>query len=501
MKNRNGRKTTLLIVDDEPMVLVLLTSALKRQGFRVLGAGDGQEAMKLFERETIDLALVDYSLPDVCGSELFNQFHAANPGLPVIILTGHPNLDTAVSLMKNGIRDYLTKPFNLQEIYLRIRSALEPAVAKDVEARAGGEPVADPEPAPHAPASRDYIFGSSEVMRVVEAQVQNLPRYPHTTVLITGPTGTGKTAVARRIHELTSASAPFVEIDCSTIPHELCESELFGHERGAYTGAHCAKQGLFEAAGNGTAFLDEIGELEPRLQVKFLRVLEARQFKRVGGHSVMPMGARVIAATNRSLTELVRAGQFREDLYFRLNVIELWMPPLRERGEDILMLANHFLDHFSRRHHKDIRGFSARARDFLSACDFPGNVRELRNLIERAVIRANTSEIDAAQLEAHPRSAVCVAVSAAPTTVSSPTQPAGLEVIPRATLADLERNLLFDALTSAQGNKSKAAQMVGLSRTAFHRRLQKHGSATADPVPAFPSAERYVPPESGRLRG
>lgn len=484
MKNGELQKRTLLVVDDEPLVLELLSSGLKRDGFRVLCAGDGHDAMQVFQAESIDLALIDYSLPDICGSELFKQFHALDPLIPVIVLTGHPNLETAVDLMKGGIRDYMSKPFSLKEVSTRIRAVLD-ALAEDsrpaaAEERRGAET---------APMANEYIFGNSDAVRIVEAQVRDLARYPNTTVLISGPTGTGKTAVARRVHELTCGeSAPFVEIDCSTIPHELCESELFGHEKGSFTGAHCTKPGLFEAAGRGTAFLDEIGELEPRLQAKFLRVLEARQFKRVGGHSVFPMQARIIAATNRSLLDLVHAGQFREDLYFRLNVIELWMPPLRDRGDDILTLSGHFLNLFTRKHNKQITGFTAEALAFLRQCDFPGNIRELRNLVERAVIKTATSQIDLPHLICdRPVTTRTMTMAGPPPMATASAAPPIKHAVQGApgsgsTLAQLERTLLFDALNASHGNKSKAAQLVGLSRTAFYRRLQKHSTPGAGPA-------------------
>ena len=472
MNNQHDQKVTLLVVDDEQLVLDLLSKGLKHFGFHVLCASDGQEAMKIINSERVNAALVDYSLPDLCGGELYDQIRAVDPKLPVMILTGHPNLETAVNLMKEGIRDYLSKPFSLREISARIRTVL-----KSVERESAEASRLDPDPGA-APVSEGYIFGNSRAMQAVEDQIRDLPRYPQTTVLISGPTGTGKTAVARRIHELTCGkSAPFVEIDCSTIPHELCESELFGHEKGAFTGAHSSKRGLFEAAGRGTAFLDEIGDLEPRLQVKFLRVLDGRQFKRVGGHSVLPMPARIIAATNRSLPEMVRDGRFREDLYFRLNVIELWMPALREREDDIPMLARHFLTHYAGLHRKNIAGFTAEALDALRKFDYPGNVRELRNIIERAVIQATTPEIQMSHLMWSCQGAISLTTTAFEISLDRPPALVESGPNPKSTLAELERSLLFDALTAAEGNKSKAAQMVGLSRTAFHRRLQKYNSA------------------------
>ena len=453
----------VLLVDDDPLVLDLFAPRLQSEGYQVFCAACGNDALAIFERESIHLAILDCSLPDLSGEAVYHQMRAADPNLPVIFVTGHPNLQTAVSLMRTGARDYLTKPFGPDELSAHIRGLLtqprEPA-SRTVEQSLQPSGV-----------SGGYLFGKSEVMRKLDAQVQGLAAYATATVLITGPTGTGKSAVARKIHDLTCGDrAPFIEIDCSTIPRDLCESELFGHERGAFTGAHRTKQGLFEAAERGTAFLDEIGELDLPIQAKFLRVLEARQFKRVGGQTVFPMEARIIAATNRSPVDLVRTGQFREDLYFRLNVVEIYMPPLNQRGDDILMLAEHFLGHFARHYQKHITGFSNEALSFLKQCPFPGNVRELRNLIERAVIRCQALRIEASNL-------VCVGRPPVPAFGVHCAQPAApSECLPGAlNLAELEKQRLAEALSNAKGNKSQAAKLVGLSRTAFLRRLTKHG--------------------------
>lgn len=467
-------KAKLLVVDDEPLVLELMISTFPESRYELFCANCGEEALDILDRQNVDLAILDYSLPDMCGADLFRHVRGRNPELSVMFLTGHPNLETAVVLLKEGARDYMTKPFNITELRSRVAEILEQGNDRTRE----GQGV---KPAGVGPPD-EYLWGASLAMKAVEAQVQNLPRYPDTTVLISGPTGTGKTVVARRIHELTNGNrAPFVEIDCSTIPRELCESELFGHERGAFTGAHRSKPGLFEAASDGTAFLDEIGELDSNLQAKFLRVLEARCFQR-RGHTVLPMRARIIAATNRSLPDLVRTGRFREDLFFRLNVIELWMPALRERGEDIIVLAQHFLRCFSARHGRPPITLAPDALDYLRNCDFPGNVRQLRNMIERAIITSDGTVIHYEKLIALGRDqrpafsevteeSMCPSRSlAGPVVGPSPDGTATLN------LAEIEKQKLREALTAASGNKSKAAKMVGLSRTAFYRRLQKRES-------------------------
>jgi len=470
-------KVNLLIVDDEPQFLEVIAKAFKPLGHQLFTVQTGQEAMQVFEKEQIDLVILDYSLPDICGADLFRQMRAITPELPVVFLTGYPNLATAVELMKNGACDYIAKPFSLIELRSRIQGILKitrPEIGRSERPRTENWEKWLP---------GGYIFGTSKAMHAVETQIRNLSRYANTTTLITGPTGTGKSAAARRIHELTcGAGAPFVEIDCSTIPRDLCESELFGHEKGSFTGAYRAKQGLFEAAGNGTAFLDEIGELDLPLQTKLLHVLEARQFKRVGGHACVPMHARIIAATNKSLPEAVRDGRFREDLYFRLNVFELWMPPLKNRDEDVIMLARNFLEHFSGHHRKTVTEFTSEAMTYLQNCDFPGNIRELRNMIERAVISSNAPYIDFHDLVSlHTNSLKPIRTEEfgppqnlhRATTVSM----AHSETTTTFNLATVEREKLLEALASAEGNKSKAATLVGLSRTAFHRRLQKYQKA------------------------
>ncbi len=453
----------LLIVDDEPMVLDLMTSTLESVGFETYRAKTGEEAITLMENEPVDLAILDYSLPDMSGRQLFDVLRSFRDELPTVFVTGFPNIEEAVELMKLGACDYLTKPIRPPLLVSRVRQVLELShLSKEIEfTRNRSQRESNWLPG-------GYLAGESTVMREIEEKLQNVIRHRDATVLLTGPTGPGKSVAARRIHELThGAGQPYVDIDCSTIPRDLCESELFGHEKGSFTGAHKSKPGLFEAAGGGTAFLDEVGELPPEQQVKLLRVLEERTFKRVGGHLPMRMRARVIAATNRSLPEMVQSGRFRSDLYYRLNVMEIRMPGLRERGADIAMLARQFLDYFSKRYDKSGMTFSDGSLELLATHSFSGNVRELRNLVERAVINAHSLTVDLEILELQTdRSPETPAPNPTPT-AGAPSETTNL--------AELEKQSLAAAMESTGGNKTQAAKLVGLSRTAFLRRLEKYG--------------------------
>jgi len=493
LRGCNDGKVTLLVVDDEPGIVSLLKYVFRNQGFRILCACDGKSALEISKVESIACTILDYSLPDTTGDQLFHQLREIDPALRVLILTAHPELEIAIKLMKEGVCDYLTKPFDPDELIARVLHIIQTAPRQNGQS----SPTRDITRLQNR--SDKYVISDAEVMQAAQGHIQNLQKYPDTTVLITGPTGTGKTAVARRIHELTHGkNAPFVEIDCSTIPRELCESELFGHEKGSFTGAHCVKTGLFETAKNGTAFLDEIGELEPALQAKFLRVLESRQFKRVGGHTIIPMSARIIAATNRSLPDLVRQGQFREDLFFRLNVFELWMPPLKDRKNDISSLARHFLNQFVERYRKQVSGLDEKALEFLNNYDFPGNVRELRNMIERAVINTESSLISVEHLVSSRgvRTIFSAVDPEIPVQTVLPLPGQDAPVSSSLNLAGLEKEKLLEALAETNGNKSKAAKMVGLSRTAFHRRLQKYHIVDPSTIPAPASTRSTVQPAS-----
>lgn len=465
----------ILIVDDEPTIVNLVVNWFEPLGFKVHGAGTGAACLKVFSKHAIDLAILDYSLPDTTGGDLFRVLRGKRKDLPVIFITARPNLENAVELMREGACDYVVKPVAMANLEMRVRQILE-LHAQQVELSYHREKTRK--------ITLHFWQGNSTAMRAVAEQVDNVARYPQTTVLITGPTGAGKEVIARRIHELTCGeNAPFVEIDCSAIPRELAESELFGHEKGAFTGAHRNKPGLFEAAGDGTVFLDEIGELELTLQAKLLRVLESRVFKRVGGHVPLRMGARVIAATNRSLEEMVAQKTFREDLFYRLNVIRLALPPLKDRGEDVIALAHHFLEHFSHTHGKRVAEFTPEVLDFFRYYHFPGNVRELRNLIERGVLHTKSDSFTLSAMLLPPE----VTTYLDRVRPETPSQPAAMASSPTiapvakvdgaglTTIRDAERKLLLQALQTAKGNKTKAAEIAGLSRTALFRRLKKYG--------------------------
>jgi len=463
-------------VDDDPLIGECIHEWLKPLNYEVVCAKSGAVAMQILEHEAVSLVLLDNSLPDTSGVELFGRIREMRMDLPTLFITGYPNWEQGVELMRQGACDYLAKPFSPAALQTRVQQILTlNRLQNQVDYLRRGNAASTP----------DVLVGESAAIRSLSDKVGKLAEHRQATVLITGETGTGKGVFARLIHQRTCGdTAPLVDIDCSTLPRELCESELFGHEKGAFTGAHRVKPGLFEVAEGGTVFLDEIGELDINLQAKLLRVLESRIFKRVGGHALMQMGARVIAATNRPLPEMVREHRFREDLFFRLNVFELHIPPLRERPEDVMPLAEHFLKMMNQVHGRNISGFEPAASQFLRGYHFPGNIRELRNLIERAVINTQGTLISLA---------VALPVNVEVTTECSASEPCGSPQGPdtrslqsigggagRITLADSERVSIVTALHQTDGNKSRAASLLGISRNALLRRMKKYGLALED---------------------
>jgi DNA-binding NtrC family response regulator len=363
------RAATILVVDDEQLIRWSLTSRLQDEGYRVLEAETAADALKRF-REGVDLVLLDYKLPDGDGLDVLRQMKGIDPEALVILLTGHSSVELAVEAMKEGAHHYANKPFNLDEIALLVAKALE-----TTQLRREVRTLRDSQAQPY---SLDRIVGDSEPMMAVRALLKKVAASPASTVLLTGESGTGKDLAAKVIHYASSrATKPFMNITCSALPEALLESELFGHERGAFTGADRQKRGLFETADGGTVFLDEIGEMVPALQAKLLRFLEEKTFKRVGSSTDIHVDVRVIAATNRKLEDEVKHGRFREDLYYRLHVLPIPLPPLRDRAKDIPLLLKYYVDTFNAEFKKRVQGIAPDAMARLQAYGWPVNIREL----------------------------------------------------------------------------------------------------------------------------
>jgi len=444
----------ILIADDDPVALDLLAEVLGGEGYRVRAATGGAECVRLAEAEPFDLALVDLRMPDVDGLEVIRRLASVQPGVPVLILTAFATIDTAIEAIREGAYDYLSKPFRMEEIKLAVRRTLanRRLARENVQYR-------------HELQDRygvQGLVGQSPAMVEVYKLVARVARLD-TTVLVQGETGTGKELVARAIHYASPrAEGPFVVVDCTALPEALFESELFGHERGAFTGAVSARRGLFETAGGGTCFLDEIGELSAPLQAKLLRALQEQTIRRVGGNDWIPMSVRIIAATNRDLKQRVTERSYREDLYYRLNVVTLNLPPLRERPEDIPLLVQHFLVKYARASGRPIKGLARETLACLASYHWPGNVRELENAIERAVALTPSELIMPEDLPAQSR-----AEAAAPLVVPGP----------RMTLEEVKRWYVSTVLGEVGGNKAKAAEILGVDRGTLYRILRREAGA------------------------
>jgi two-component system response regulator AtoC len=447
----------ILVVDDEELIRWSLAERLRLDGHEILEAGTAAQALDLLDGH-VDALLLDYRLPDDDGVAVMRRVHEMDPDLPVLMLTAHKDVDIIVSAMKAGAFEYLTKPFDLDDVAVRVERALE-ATRLRRELRTLRDTLAKP----FGVAS---IIGESDAMQRVKALVRKVATSPGSTVLITGESGTGKDLVAKVIHYSSGRAArPFLNITCSALPETLMESELFGHERGAFTDARTQKRGLLEQADDGTVFLDEIGEMTPALQAKLLRFLEEKAFRRVGGSADIHVDVRVIAATNRNLEETVRDGKFRDDLYYRLNVLRLEVPPLRARVDDLSRLAQHFVEVFSREFRRPVRALSADAEQALRNYGWPGNVRELRNLVERAVLLSEgevlqASDFDTLQGQRRVGGSSHTAFQLPPEGVN---------------LEDEERSLVVQALERTGGNQTRAAALLGLHRDQIRYRIEKFG--------------------------
>jgi DNA-binding NtrC family response regulator len=443
----------LLVVDDDQVARELLAETLGREGYRVRVAGGGEEAVRLAGAEPFDMALVDLRMPDLDGLAVLKQLAMIQPELPVVILTAFATVETAIEAVNAGAFDYLSKPFRMEEIKIVVRRTLDARrlarenlqFRQELRARYGFE----------------GLVGQSHQMVEIYKLIARMAALD-TTVLIDGETGTGKELVARAIHGASARAArPFVVVDCAALPEALFESELFGHERGAFTGAFAARRGLLETSVGGTCFLDEIGELPAPLQAKLLRTLQEHSIRRVGGNDAIPVDVRVVVATNRDLRKLVADGGFRDDLYYRLNVVTITVPPLRERASDIPLLAQHFLEMFARRTGRAIKRLSPESVTLLSGYRWPGNVRELEHVIERAMALSSSETLLPDDFPPHLREE----------RDRAPRLPAdGM------TLEDVKRWYVNKVLEESGGNKLRAAELLGIDRRTLYRILERQAT-------------------------
>jgi DNA-binding NtrC family response regulator len=446
----------ILVVDDEKGMRESLSEWLREDGYDVASLDCGEAAVACVEEKAFNLVLVDLKMPGIDGIETMKRIRQRWPDLPVIIITAYATVDTAVQAMKEGAFDYVVKPFNPEEISIMIAKVLQhqkllqenTLLRQQLENRW----------------SFQDIIGKSDKMQVVFDLVKSIAK-SRSTVLIQGESGTGKELVAHAIHEISDRrDAPFVSLSCGSLSETLLESELFGHEKGAFTDAKFLKKGRIELAEGGTLFLDEVGEISPKSQINLLRVIQEREFLRVGGTEVNHMDVRVIAATNRNLEKAIAEGRFREDLFYRLNVINIKLPPLRERSEDIRLLASHFLKKYNLENRRQVRRFSERAMESLLRHTWQGNVRELENAVERAVVVCKGNLIQPADLPDNISGGVMTAT----------------ETFETMSLSDVETRHISTVLSANEWNIAKSSQILGIDRTTLYRKIEKYGLSRED---------------------
>jgi len=457
----------ILVIDDEKLIRWTLEQHLVKEGYDVVTAESAEKGLALLTEDAPDLILLDNRLPEMSGLELLEKIKVQERGLMVIMITAYGMVETAVKALKLGAYDYISKPFNLEEITFVIKKALEAASLRTQVIQLRKE----------SSAQVDAIMGECDDIVKIKNLIRKIARSDATTVLIQGESGTGKELVAKAVHYGSArADMPFMAINCAALPLTLLETELMGHEKGAFTDAKAAKKGLFELADGGTVFLDEIGDMDLSMQAKLLRMLEERTFKRVGGIKDITVDVRLVSATNQELSKAMSEGKFRKDLYYRLQVVPIVLPPLRSRGHDVILLAYHFINYFNQECHKNIHRITREAEDILLAYSWPGNVRELRNVIERAMILEVESEIQPEHLPQELLDSVSD-IGAPAGGVSSASISLDGFIIPESGLSieDVEHALVRKSLDMANGNQTKAAQLLKMPRDAFRRRMKRFG--------------------------
>ena len=448
----------VLIVDDEKNIRSGLALAFEDEGYDTLEAENGEVAWNIINKKSVDLVITDLRMPVMSGYELLKRAASTFPTLPIIVLTGHGSIEDAVKAMQDGAIDFFTKPVDLDHIMLTAKKALNNSKIIEQNIKLTQEITTLKQ---KAKLSKTIIGKSEKLTKMMSTIEQVAPT--KATVLITGESGVGKELVADALHSLSDRKdGPFIKVHCASLSENLLESELFGHEKGSFTGAVSQKKGRFELANGGTIFLDEIGEIDANTQVKILRVLQEREFERVGGTQTIHTDVRVVAATNRNLEEEVKKGNFREDLYYRLNVVHIEVPPLRERKEDIPLLLNSFLNEFNSENSKNIEGFTPQARKLLCSYSWPGNIRQLRNSIESAVVLSRGKLIDVEDL---------------PEQVVNHENESELSIKVGLSLDEAEKLFIMSTLDYCGGNKTKASEMLKIGRKTLHRKLEEYGKA------------------------
>ena len=447
-------KFNILIIDDEKNIREGLSASLEMEGYNTVLAENGKEGLELFAKGDIDLVITDLRMPQVTGEEVLDKIISGSPGVPVIVLTGHGSIDTAVDAMRKGAYDFLTKPLNLDRLTLIVKRALQGRTLT-LQHRLLQEELQELQ----GKKVFESMIGKSSQMQKVFDTIKRVAD-SKASVLITGESGVGKELISNAIHNLSSRKdKPMIRVHCAALTETLLESELFGHEKGAFSGAVARKRGRFELANGGTIFLDEIGEINQNVQIKLLRVLQDKKFERVGGEETIEVDVRVVAATNKNLLEEIKKGNFREDLYYRLNVVNIEVPPLRERKEDIPLLVAEFIKTFAKENSKQIEGLDNKTRSILYNYDWPGNIRQLKNCIESAVVMCQGNVITVDDL---------------PPGIVSTNENESIKIPLGIPMEEAEKIIITENLAYFKGNKSKTADILQIGRKTLHRKLEEY---------------------------